>query len=318
MINFVTIFDSRFLPQGLALYISLQRHIPVFKLWVICVDDDAFESLIKLGLPNIQGVKALDHVDKNLSELFYERSRREFCWTLTPFSHKIIFDIDQDIDQITYLDADTWFCGSPNAIFDEFASSRKALMITDHAYDKPYDQTEVSGRFCVQFIPVIRDRCDLVLDWWGGKCREWCSEIAANGKMGDQKYLDSWPNLFLDHVHVLKNLALIQAPWNGNRFDIHDAVLYHFQGLRFIDDSRIRISGYKISSRVRRHVYDPYFEDLYQSKLMLRSIGQVIEEQRKYQSFIQRVVLCFAGAIKTGRIPPMRYRKLSGSLVNDV
>ena len=38
MEHFVTVFNSLFLPQGLALYDSMQKNLDSFKLWVVCVD----------------------------------------------------------------------------------------------------------------------------------------------------------------------------------------------------------------------------------------------------------------------------------------
>lgn len=39
MEHFVTLFDSKFLPQGLELHKSMERHVPDFVLWIICVGD---------------------------------------------------------------------------------------------------------------------------------------------------------------------------------------------------------------------------------------------------------------------------------------
>ena len=50
MEHYVTLFDSLFLPQGLALHISMERHLKDYTLWILCVDDQAHEILSKLNL----------------------------------------------------------------------------------------------------------------------------------------------------------------------------------------------------------------------------------------------------------------------------
>ena len=54
MEHYVTLFDSLFLPQGLALHMSMERYIKNYTLWVLCVDDQAHEVLTKLNLPNVR------------------------------------------------------------------------------------------------------------------------------------------------------------------------------------------------------------------------------------------------------------------------
>ena len=45
--HFVTLFDQVFLPQGLALHMSMERHIKNYKLWILCMEDQVFEILAK-------------------------------------------------------------------------------------------------------------------------------------------------------------------------------------------------------------------------------------------------------------------------------
>ena len=54
MEHYVTLFDSLFLPQGLGLHTSLERHGQPYRLWILCVDRDTFEVLEKLALPNVR------------------------------------------------------------------------------------------------------------------------------------------------------------------------------------------------------------------------------------------------------------------------
>jgi hypothetical protein len=91
---------------------------------------------------------------------------------------------------------------------------------------------------------------------------EWCYARFEDGKFGDQKYLDDWPERFPDFVHVLEDAAATQAPWNAGRFDPNDAVLFHFHELRTMAAGRVRLGHYRIPSQTLDVIYTPYLADL--------------------------------------------------------
>ena len=86
MEHYVTLFDSFFLPQGLALHRSMERHVSPYTLWILCVDDKAHEVLSLLSLPNVRLLKLSDLETPDLLRVKPARSIAEYCWTLTPFA----------------------------------------------------------------------------------------------------------------------------------------------------------------------------------------------------------------------------------------
>ena len=200
MERYVTLFDSLFLPQGLALHLSMERHVKDYTLWILCVDDEAHDVLTKLQLPNVRLLQLSKLETAELLRIKPTRSKGEYCWTLTPFAPRFVFEADADVQRVTYLDADMWFRKHPAPIFREFEASGKQVLITDHAYAPEYDQSATSGQYCVQFITFTRDGGEVVRQWWEDRCVEWCYARFEDGKFGDQKYLDSWPELFLEQV----------------------------------------------------------------------------------------------------------------------
>src|SRR5256885_328246 len=166
MEHYVTLFDSAFLPQGLALQSSLQRHAGPYTLWILCVDNETYEVLGRLSLPNTRLIRASDVETSELLRVKKERSRAEYCWTLTPFTPRFVFEADPGIRRVTYVDADLWFRQSPAPIFSEFEQSGKQVLITDHAYAPEHDRTATSGRYCVQFMTFRHGGGETVRRWW--------------------------------------------------------------------------------------------------------------------------------------------------------
>lgn len=282
--HFVTIFDSLFLPQGLALQQSMERNVSNYILWILCVDNVSYDVLKKLSLPNVRLLQLSDFENDELLKVKSERTTGEYCWTLTPFSIRFVFESDESVSRVTYLDADLWFMTPPDILFKEMDASGKGVLITDHGYAPEYDQSAKSGQYCVQFMVFTR-QSETVRKWWEDRCIEWCYARAENGKYGDQKYLDCWPELFPDMVHVLANKESCLAPWNATRFPYGGGVFWHFQGLRlaFFGSKLVVYYGdYVLPRCVQEFVYDSYCSDLKSAIAQLEKLGYKIKSQRKF------------------------------------
>jgi hypothetical protein len=280
MEHYVTLFDSLFLPQGLALHASLQRHAGPYQLWVLCMDQQVFETLKRLDLPNLRLLALAEVETEELRTVRPHRTRAEYCWTLTPFTPRFVFEADAGVQRVTYADADTWLVRSPGPVFDEFEASGKAVQITEHAYAPEYDQSDTSGHFCVQFMTFVRGRGEPLRRWWQERCLEWCHARHEDGKFGDQMYLNDWPSRFAADVHVLRRKSAMQAPWNTTCFAPSEAILFHFHGLRLLRGGQILTSDrYRINPPTFRSIYRRYLEDLKTALRLLESVGHFAAAQ---------------------------------------
>lgn len=107
--HYVTLFDAAFLPQGLTLHSSLLRHGDDFILWILCLDLECLHTLQHLGLPRIRLLDLQNLETSDLLAVKPERTRAEYCWTLTPWSIQWVFEADATALRVTYLDADVFF-----------------------------------------------------------------------------------------------------------------------------------------------------------------------------------------------------------------
>lgn len=286
MEHYVTLFDSLFLPQGIALHTSMERHVKDYTLWILCVDDQAHEILYKLNLPNVRLLQLSKLETADLLTVKPLRTKGEYCWTLTPFAPRFVFEADVNVTRVTYLDADLWFRKNPAAIFREFESSGKQVLITDHAYAPQYDQSATSGQYCVQFMTFNRDGGEIVRKWWEERCVEWCFARFENGKFGDQKYLDDWPERFINTVHVMQNKEWILAPWSAARYPYGNSILWHFHDVRVANKSNniqtVVWYGYLIPKETKNNIYVNYFKDLRFGAISLLAIRFKIKPQANY------------------------------------
>ncbi len=268
MEHFVTLFDSSFLPQGLALYDSLAKHGEQFVLWVVCIDEALETSLARLGRPCLKTI-SLSEIElrhQQLPSLRISRKHVEYCWTLTPFAPQAVFDREPTVRRVTYLDTDVYFFGAPSLLLAELDGANAHVMLTEHARAPHYEATSKSGRFCVQFIPFRNSQQGrAMLRWWQERCVDWCFARIEETRFGDQKYLELWPSLWGSDVFVLSDSALTLAPWNVDYLLPEGAPrgIYHFQGLRLFAGGDVRLwRHFSVSDSSRLRVYSPYLDQM--------------------------------------------------------
>ena len=242
-----------------------------FHLIILCLDNELFKFIEKENFTNIYLLKLEDFENNQLKDKKKNRTKAEYCWTLTSWAIQWGLKMFPEAERITYLDCDLFFFKNPKIIFDEFDLSNKHVLITKHAYAPEYDQSLTSGKFCVQFLTIRRGLGEKVLHDWREKCMDWCFNFYEDGKYGDQKYLDAWPEKFSDLVHVLSQESSAQAPWNSLRFPYSDAIFYHFHGLKIISRKKLKIGAYSLPATLIENVYKPYGQDLKHAVNLLKS-----------------------------------------------
>jgi len=292
MTNFCTLFNSAYLTRGLAMYYSLEKHCADFQLYIIAFDQKCYDTLIHLELSKATIVSLKQFEDASLLEIKPTRTATEYCWTCTPAS--IDFCLKRyGLDACTYIDADLLFFSDPSVLLDEMGED--SVLITEHRYTPEYDQTSLSGKYCVQFVCIKNDsRGQRVLQWWRKACIEWCYNRAEDNKFGDQKYLDDWCERF-DGVHELQHLGGGVAPWNmqqyhfvrqGNRLmgsqnstgKTFEVVFFHFHCFRcFKTNVFIPAGPYQLNDNLLTLIYGTYIR-------CLQNISQLLKENSQLES----------------------------------
>jgi hypothetical protein len=243
------------------------------------------------------------------------RTRAEYCWTLTPFTAQAVFDRDSTANRATYVDSDLFFLSDPRILLDEIDQSGKQVLITEHAYAPEYDRSHDSGRFCVQFLTFDRsESAREVMRWWQERCLEWCFARYEDGKFGDQVYLDQWPTLFGDRVHVVRQVEKTLAPWNVRHFAERsraplDPVFYHFHGLRLLPGRRARLFRFYDVGQAGLAIYDQYLAALADSYAQLHRAGIDTPTHtlpRERYGWLRTIGRRIRGTERFAKIPPTR------------
>ena len=291
MIHFCTYFDINYIHKGIALYHSLVKTGQPFILWILCFDEATYNALEILRLPNVKLIseKDFEQDDKALLSAKASRSRVEYYWTCTPSLPLYIFRQNPSINILVYLDADMFFFSSPTAIIDELGEG--SILIVPHDYAKEYEEHSASGIYNVGIMAFRRDTNGTnCLKWWRERCIEWCYWKHENGKIGDQAYLNDWPDRF-QNVVVCNNAGINAAPWNVAKYGLKineqgiciigtsPLVCFHFHACRICNSRLAFIAGFKtnIPTSCLSIIYRPYLQCLCRVEAMLSSYGMSLE-----------------------------------------
>lgn len=301
-IIFCTYFDKNYLLKGLALHSSLLRHHPQAELWILCMDDYTENILTKMNLKGVILIALSDFEDEELRGVKKNRTLVEYCWTCTPSLPLYIFKKSLIVKHIVYLDADIYFYSSINPVFTELGN--KSIFTVEHRYPKGQEtRMKTSGRFNVGFQIFNRDKESLeCLNRWREQCLKWCYWQDEDGKLGDQLYLNEWPELYKNLV-ISKNLGINAAPWNIGQFIVNkngdkiylneeELICYHFHQFEILGfNSFERAYGYHLSTKIVEYIYKPYEMEMTRQAQVVKNMDEEFEIVPPKKNIMKRVNL---------------------------
>lgn len=286
---FCTLFDSYYLDKGLALIHSLQKNAENYKLYVFCFDDKSYEILANEIDEHVILIHHSKIVTEKLLELKKERSKAEYCWTCTPVTIEYVLNHYQE-DNCTYIDADMYFFSDPDVLLDEIQRAQCNIVITEHRFGDNIIKKrwlKKSGKYCVEFNYFDQSsNAKEALTWWKEQCLDWCYALYEPERMGDQKYLEKFPELF-EGVHELQHLGGGVAPWNLYQYCLKSSspcivltekktgtdfplVFYHFQNIRYLSEKKVNLNSGSHDRALKRVIYYPYLKEIEKNRTLLR------------------------------------------------
>ena len=268
---FTTLFDRNYLLRGLTMLDSLLEQSPSSQITVLALDWETRKVLTEVRQSSRVNILSLDSLDsESLWAARRSRSYRDFCWTLSSVlcRHLLI-----DHDEVIYLDADICFFNSPNDLLDLCRSGEVAAV--PHGFPQRLRASEVNGIFNVQWVYFAGGQGRDASHRWAEQCLDRCELAPEEGIVGDQKYLDEWPDLYDSFVSI-DNPGAGVAPWNhevrdprlsnGNWIVGDDTrlVFYHFHGLSISSSGSVVLSGptYSEVRPLPRELYEEYLQRL--------------------------------------------------------
>ena len=274
---YCTYFDHNYLSRGLALYHSLARHEPGARLWVLCLSEACYKTLLACDLPNLVPRRLADFeaADPQVAATKPTRSTVEYYFTCSPAWMLYVANNEPDAAWVTYLDSDLFFFSSPDPIYEEMRGAE--IGIIPHRFTRRLAAHRRFGLYNVGWVSIRRREQGIAaLNWWRERCIEWCHDYVDGDRFADQRYLDRLPGMF-SGVHVIGHLGANLAPWNfaDLRLEWRDGsvfvegryplLFFHFQGVK--REGRYYFNSHRLfhapfPTLVRERIYQPYIAAL--------------------------------------------------------
>ena len=323
---FCTLFNWAFLPQGIALYRSLdQKTTGNFTLYILCMDDFTYAAICSLHLHHARAVRLSDLEDDTMRKLREQRTIAEYCWTCTtPLLLHVLRQQPPDT-VVAYVDADLYFFADPSVMLQEMGHG--SIYIHEHGFAPRYAARQATaGRFNVGAACFRNDaQGRACLTFWNAQCFNECLMDWSVGKCGDQNYLDEWPSLYPSLV-ISTHPGVGLGPWNiemrsietnGDEIivDGRPAVFYHYHSLRVLRPKLgvrpISICGwFEIPDNAVSAFYKPYARELWRAVddiersgfSIIDALEQVPGLGMPHQQILLSIGNAFAPMVWSGRI----------------
>lgn len=233
MLRFIQCCDSRYGPQALALFRSLQRHMSgEWCMDVYCLDDALWQTMCGLSGASPQPHPVLAYqsprdidFDPTADEIpglyraLKNRSGGPWFWTwAAQATHHAIETHPEDV--VAYLDTDCWVTADLRPVIEEVLNAGADIGSCDHRWPKHKADRVTRGDWWVGlnvFAPTIRARACAA--WWAAWVRARCESndpgdeylgIPA-GLAGDQPPLSAFGRMARHHKIQTPGLL---ASWN--------------------------------------------------------------------------------------------------------
>ncbi|MDA9882924.1 hypothetical protein N9D33_01015 [Flavobacteriaceae bacterium] len=317
--NYCTLFDSNYIAFGMNLIESLKEHDENGIIYVITLDMNAHDELIRLNFNNVVLIDVSD-IEKAYPQLKIikpKRSKAEYFFTLSPAVCKYIMELFTDIKRLTYLDSDLYFFSSPSPLFEEISDS--SIAIIEHRFSFLTRSNIKYGRFNVGWISFSRDDQGLeCLNKWYHDCVEWCFQKVEPKRYADQKYLDIWP-LNYRNLKIIKHKGANLAPWNIANYKIKKInnqvyvdedklIFFHFANIKQIGVLTFKTNLSRVLVRtsgiIKEDIYIPYLKSL-SEKLQKRYLKILSKKDINHKSFFINILVKL-------------YRSLRDLIYNDI
>lgn len=277
-----TLFDSAYLAQGMALLRSVAEWHADYTLYVLAMDERVRREVLTVDDARVK-VLPLEWFETDLlRRLRAERSKAEYCWTLTPFLTASLLS-DFDMPHIAYIDADCYLFQPLEALYQEVVGAEAEVAIIPHRFPERLAwRAAANGTYNVGWVYFRNGpTAKACLRNWAAQCASWCAgrserdPATARLRFGDQAYLDTWP---IDYgAYTVQHRGANLAPWNQEQYSyrenvnfqvcdggrIDNLLFYHFHSHAFSPTAQtFTRGGYRLRPSVIHSVYRPYEEDL--------------------------------------------------------
>jgi hypothetical protein len=285
--HFCTHFSSAYIPQGVALILSIKKCYPDSIIWIMPLDEMTKLTLTELRIEKVyildSGVAS--ELFSNFHKFCSTRNFAEAVFSIKPQFIEYVLHNSQEKEITFYLDADTFLFAPFELPVD---SEEPSIFLSPHYFTPMSSHSAKSGKYNAGLVGFRNDTSGReAARFWSALCEEWFFVVPDSGRYADQKYLEVLATQWSAEVAILsygnnfgtwsfaENMQIVSK--NGNIYiDEKLITSFHFHGLkisRILLRTGISMYGYFSNHRkIKKLVYTRYRLGLNSALVLLSRI----------------------------------------------
>ncbi len=295
-----TYFDYNFMSRGLALYESIEKHCEDFTFFVLALDEKSECFLKALKKINVVPIGLDEYITYFGIDVNQYKDKKQFYFSITPNLCLYILRKYKGIDILFYIDADIYFFGPVEKLYDEISDN--SIAICPQRINKLYSLVARHyGTYNVGINGFRNDEIGLrCLEDWQSDCSSWYPEKPGYplSFFSDQIFLDTWPQRY-ERLKIIKHIGINTAPWNLLNYRVERSknawvvnntplIAFHFSSLKKIGanvwDTELSKYLVRLNKRIAglykdyiRHIESFELQNKNVEKLMFRSKSMTLQ-----------------------------------------
>ncbi|WP_099362899.1 glycosyltransferase [Fredinandcohnia onubensis] len=268
-----TIISVKNLAQGLALYHSLKKHTPNFRLWICCLDDRTYSLLNKMNLDHAILITLKNIEGNELLSIKDSRSFDEYSRTLKASFISYILKNHYTVKSVIYTDADMYFFTDVRNVFHELNEQHPVSIVPRRA---SAEEEKKYGVYDSGLIGFYRNEISFdCLFKWKKDCVNWCFDVVEDGRWADQKYLDQWIHHF-PTGKVIETPHTTAGPWNVKESLHADKLFaYHYSGFVILNQIEFDLCNTNtLNENMINSIYSPYVKAVKEEMEKIKSVDE--------------------------------------------
>jgi len=282
--HYATVTSRYYILKFLTQFLALKRlEKGKFQYHLLCMDDLVYEVFDRLNLDSLSLYLLRDWESEELEAVKEDRNLAEYCWTVKPPFLLYLMETNPEMPAITFLDSDLFPFASLSPVWE--ALNGDSVLLYPHRFPPELDfLNQASGRYNAGMITFKNDVYgQAAARWWTEKVLEWCYHRDENGRLGDQKYLLRFAELF-ENVAECNHRGINVGPWSVGNYQVKsqkgmvfvDGVqlrLFHFHQFELREDLTYQPAApfYKLNEETIENIYEPYNTRLVDALKMVRN-----------------------------------------------
>jgi hypothetical protein len=287
-LNFVSIFDQKYLIQGVTALEKIMSSVPNCNVHVVALDDMTSRILSMYFGDTIRiiNLKHCAELNNQFQKFLEDRKYSESIFSLKAHALSYVMSEVSPNDWAVYVDADVYIRVWP-AIIKEAEVQQISFFISKHRFSKKNRELRKYGDFNAGFVGFKKNNNGMsALNWWQESCDHKVDLSLTYDNYADQGYLNLLPKKFAGFL-VLDSGKINQGMWNAPPNTLSELLaitkweIFHFHGFRVTKDyilTDLNRYGYNLVNFLYfAWIYVPYIAHTRDTLKKLEKFGAILD-----------------------------------------